>query len=226
MRVAQKKVANSAHNVANASTSGFQPRRLDQADTAGGGAQITGSTQMPGGPLVTSGRALDLAVNGGGFFALNNADGDVVYSRNGKFMLNDQGQVADSQGRILRPPFQVPDNAANISVTPNGRIQALADDGAILAEGQIQTTTFANPGGLEAIGGNVYRETQASGPPVDANPGADGHGNLVSGAFQASGTDYLTEMTTQIVNQRSFEANLKAIQTHDEMLGTLLDKKT
>ncbi|KIX14065.1 flagellar hook-basal body protein [Dethiosulfatarculus sandiegensis] len=226
MRVAQKKIANSAHNVANASTSGFQPRRLEQADTAGGGAQITGSTQMSGGPLVSTGRSLDLAVNGGGFFALDDGDGGVVYSRNGKFMLNDQGQVVDNQGRTLRPPFQLPDNATNISVTSDGRIEALDNNGEVLAQGQIQTTTFANPGGLEALGGNAYRESQASGPPVNANPGVEGHGNLASGMIQASGTDYLTEITTQIVNQRSFEANLKAVQTYDEMLGTLLDKKT
>lgn len=223
LRAAERRVGQTAHNLANVSTPGFVPRRLDQAEVAGGGVQISGSTPLAPGPIIPSERPLDLAINGGGFFVLDDGNGGQLYSRSGNFQLEAPGRLVDAQGRQVLPAFTLPAQTASVRVSPQGQVQALAGDGSVLAQGQLQTAVFGNPGGLEPVGGNAYRATGASGPPVVAAPGTPGHGEIVAGAMQASGTDIASSMVDLIIDQRAFEANLKTIKTQDDMLGSILD---
>ncbi|MBI4799907.1 MAG: flagellar hook-basal body complex protein [Desulfarculus sp.] len=223
LRAAERRVGQTAHNLANVSTPGFMPRRMDQAEVAGGGVQISGSTPLTPGPIIPSERPLDLAINGGGFFVLDDGNGGQVYSRVGNFQLEAPGRLVDGQGRQVLPAFTLPAQTASVRVTPQGQVQALASDGSLLAQGQLQTAVFGNPGGLEPVGGNAYRATGASGPPAVAAPGTPGHGEIVAGAMQASGTDIASSMVDLIIDQRAFEANLKTIKTQDDMLGSILD---
>lgn len=225
LRLAGRRVNQTAHNLANASTTAFVPRRVDQADVAGGGVQAAGTTPLGAGPVVPTERALDLAIDGPGFFVINDGAGGQLYTRAGNFVINAEGQMVDALGRSLVPPIEIPQEATSIRVTSTGQVQALADDGTVLAEGQIQTAVFGNAAGLEPVGGNAFRATQASGPPVTAEPGTPGHGRIVSGALQASGTDIAREMVNLTIDQRTFEANLRSVQTFDDMLGSVLDLK-
>lgn len=221
--VLQKRSANSAHNLANLSTRGFVPRRVEQADIATGGVRAIGSSALAAGPILSSERSLDLALDGGGWFVLDDGQGGQVYSRNGNFSVSADGLLVDSQGRALQPAINIPPQTASISVNAQGVVQALGADGQVLAQGQIQLASFANPGGLTALGGGVYAASQASGPAVVVAPGVAGTGQIVSGAYQASGTDLAREMVEQILVEREFSANIKTLQTQDEMVGTILD---
>ncbi|MCA1905940.1 MAG: flagellar hook basal-body protein [Desulfarculus sp.] len=221
--VLQKRSANSAHNLANLSTRGFVPRRVDQADSASSGVHVTGTSALSAGPILSSERSLDLALDGGGWFVLNDGQGGQVYTRNGNFSVSADGLLVDAQGRALQPAINIPPQTTSISVSPQGVVQALGADGQVLAQGQIQLASFANPGGLTALGGGVYAASPASGPPVVVAPGVAGTGQIVSGAYQASGTDLAREMIEQILVEREFGANLKALRTQDEMVGTILD---
>lgn len=225
LRVTGKRVSQTAHNVANVSTPGYTPRRVDQADMPGGGVQPAGTSALPAGPIMPAKRPLDLAIDGGGFFVLDDGQGGRLYTRAGNFSLNAEGQLVDPMGRAVLPAINVPAQAASLHITPQGQVQAMAEDGRVLAEGQIETAVFGNAGGLEAVGGNAFRATNASGPPVNAMPGAAGHGSIVSGALQASGTDLVKSMVDMIIDQRTFEANVKSVQTHDELLGTVMNIK-
>ncbi len=225
LRVTEKRLSQTAHNVANVSTPGFVPRRVDQADMQGGGVQVAGTTALAAGPVLPAERPLDLAIDGGGFFVLEDGQGGRLYSRAGNFSLDADGQLVDPMGRAVLPAINVPPQAASLHISSQGQVQALAEDGSVLAEGQIQTAAFGNAGGLEAMGGNAFRATQASGPPVTATPGSAGHGTIVSGALQASGTDLAKSMVDMIIDQRTFEANTKSLQTQDELLGTIMDIK-
>ena len=221
--VLQRRSATSANNLANLSTRGFVPRRVDQADTAGGGVQATGASALASGPILGSERGLDLALDGPGWFVLGDGQGGQVYSRTGNFQVSADGVLLDGQGRELQPAINIPAQTASIQVSPQGLVQAFGADGQILAQGQIETASFANPGGLIPLGGGVYAPSQASGPPVVAAPGVAGHGEIVSGAYQASGVDLVREMVEQISVEREFGANLRTLQTQDEILGTILD---
>jgi flagellar basal-body rod protein FlgG len=223
LRVAERRQAQTAHNLANLSTPGFVPRRVDQAEVSSGGATISGGSPLAQGSMVPSERPLDLAIDGGGFFVLADGQGGELYSRAGNFSLDAQGRLVDAQGRQAQPPITLPAQTASVQVSPQGQVRALAGDGGLLAQGQLQTAVFGNPGGLQAVGGNAYRATTQSGPPVTAVPGTPGHGEIASGALQASGSDIATAMVDMILDQRAFEANLKTIKTQDEMVGSILD---
>ncbi|MCB2185175.1 MAG: flagellar hook basal-body protein [Deltaproteobacteria bacterium] len=225
LKVTQTRVNQTAHNLANVSTPGFRPGRVEQGDVASGGVRVTGATMLEGGPIVTSFGPLDLAIDGAGFFVLDDGQGGRVYSRAGNFTQDAQGNVVDPQGRRLMPPLQVPQGTARVEVNADGQVSFLDQAGASLGQGQIQTAQFANPSGLEAVGGNAFQETAASGPPVVDAPGSAGHGSLVAGALQGSGTDMVREMVNLIVDSRTFKANIRSAQTSDEMLGSVLDLK-
>ena len=223
LRLNERRLGQGAHNLANLSTPGYQPRRVEQAELAGGGVQAVATSPLGGGPILASDRPLDLALDGGGFFVLGDGQGGQVYSRAGNFMLDAQGQLVDPLGRPVQPAITLPAQTAQVYITPEGQVQALAGDGTVLASGQLQTAIFGNSGGLTALGGNVYAATPASGPPVTAPPGTPGHGLVVAGASQASGTDIVDEMLNLTQTERELEANLRTLRAHDEMVGTILD---
>ena len=223
LRVESNRVSRSAHNLANLNTTGFTPSRTNQADVAIGGVRETGSSYLSQGPILPSESPLDLALNGGGFFVLDNGQGGQVYSRAGNFRLNQDGAMVDPLGREVLPRVEVPAEAQTVSVSPQGEVSFYGGGGMLLGRAQIETATFGNPGGLEPVGGNAFAETAESGPPVNAAPGTPGHGEIIPGALQSSGTDIAREMVNMILGQRSFEANIKTVQTGDEMLGSILD---
>jgi len=223
LKINQRRVEQTAHDLANLSTPGYQPRRVEQAEMAQGGVAETGSTQLPGGPPVPTDRPLDLALAGGGFFAVDDGQGGSLYTRAGNFSLDATGNLVDAVGRQVRPGIQTPEGTTAVHVTAQGQVQALDARGEVLAQQQIETAVFGNPGGLQAVGGNSYRATNASGPPVYAAPGVPGHGEVISGALAGSGTDLATSMVNLIMDQRAFEANTASVRTQNEMLGTILD---
>ena len=86
--------------------------------------------------------------------------------------------------------------------------------------------TFVNEGGLTALGGNLYKETVASGTPTTGTPGSTGIGGLTQGYTEASNVDAVAEITALIVAQRAYEMNSKVISTADNMLATANQVKT
>ena len=81
-------------------------------------------------------------------------------------------------------------------------------------------TDFANPGGLEATGNNLFIETAASGSPIEGNPGSEQYGSILQGFLEGSNVDSVTEITSLITAQRAYEMNSKVITTSDEMMST------
>lgn len=226
LQAARDGQAVSSHNVSNVLTSGFKSQRLTQSDARTGGTRVSSIDSLnQHGPILRTGGSIDLAIAGNGFFQLQNSAGGVLYSRDGSFKLDGLGRLADSSGNRLLPPITVPPNAQALQVTSDGQIGAVLPNGSVQNLGQIQLAQFANPGGLLRQGENLLSQTAASGAPLSGVPGQGNFGTLVSGALEGSNVDLATEMVSQIVNQRAFEANLKPIQTADEMLGTLLDLK-
>lgn len=212
-----------ANNLANASTSGFRPSRVEQAALASGGVQAMATALLDAGPLITSERGLDLALDGGGFFVFSDDAGGQIYSRSGKLQVGGNGRLTDLVGRDLLPAVAIPPETAQVQVSPQGQIQALTADGRVLTQAQLDVAAFANPGGLVALDGGAYAPSPASGPPVLAAPGVAGRGLVVAGAQLASGTDLVREMVDLTIQQHEFAANIRTITTQDDMVGTVLD---
>jgi flagellar hook protein FlgE len=214
------------------------------------GSQLASiDTVQTQGSLQTTGRPLDLGISGDGYFVVNDGTNDYV-TRAGNFYLDTNGNLVNSDGMyvIAKVPnkdntdiqtpekggkISIPTDAKSFSIGPDGRITYIKDGTSTpLVAGQIVLAKFSNTGGLEKVGGNLYRETTNSGTIKNgANyincsaPGTDGAGTIVAGALEMSNVDLSEEFTDMIVAQRGFQANTRIITTSDEILQELVNLK-
>jgi flagellar basal-body rod protein FlgG len=243
MNAQQTNVENIANNIANANTAGFKARRAQFQDLLyqnliQPGAAATQQTVIPTGlqlglgtravsneVIFTQGdfsqtdNPLDLVIQGNGFFQVRRASGDLAYTKAGTFHLNNTGQIVDPNGNLLDPPITVPQNALSLTIGSDGTVSyTLPGQTAAQQAGQIQLANFANPSGLNSIGGSLYQQTDASGDPVIGAPGGqDGMGTLLEGYLEQSNVSIVQEFVNLIVSQRAYEANSKVVKAADEM---------
>ena len=235
-----------SNNLANVNTTGFKRDRAMFEDLlyqnirqAGGQTSLT--TQAPTGLMQGTGtriiatekihaqgnmintqNALDIAINGEGFFQITQADGTTAYTRDGSFKLSSTGQLVTSTGQPLAPAIVIPANASSITIGEDGVVSVeLFAGGGAQQLGQIQTARFINPPGLQPLGGNLYKETVASGAPQLLNPGTQAAGTLRQGMLESSNVNVVEEMVNMIETQRAYEINSKAISAADGMLRFL-----
>ena len=235
-----------ANNLANVSTNGFKRQRAVFEDLLyqtlrQPGAQSSQQTEVPSGlqigtgvqPVATeriftqgniqqTGNALDVAINGNGFFQVLMPDGTTAYTRDGSFQLNSQNQLVTSSGYQVQPAITLPANVTSITISKDGIVSVTqAGTTNSVQVGQLQLATFVNASGLESKGENLYAETDASGAPNQVNPGVDGAGVLSQGYVEASNVNVVEELVNMITTQRAYEINSKAVQTSDQMLAKL-----
>jgi len=234
-----------SNNLANVNTTGFKRDRASFEDMLyqklrQPGAQNTTTEQAPTGlmlgtgvrivstekthvqgSLVSTKNALDLAIQGEGFFQIAMPDGTLAYTRDGSFKLSATGQLVTANGALLQPPVTIPANVASISIGQDGTVSVENATGGTQNIGQIQTARFVNPAGLQAIGQNLLKETPASGAATVGAPGQTGAGQLMQGALEASNVNVVEEMVNMIETQRAYEVNSKAISAVDGMLRFL-----
>ena len=160
-----------------------------------------------------------MAVNGRGFLQVQLPDGQTAYTRDGQFQLNSDGDVVNPSGYALQPNINVPENATNITIGRDGTVTAITDDQAApINLGQITLVDFINPQGLQAIGDNLFKETNASGDPAEGEPGLAGLGTLEQGTIESSNVEVVEELVNMITTQRAYEMNSKVVSTTDQML--------
>ena len=241
----QTRMAVISNNLANVNTGGFKRDRAlfedllyqnirqaggqtgvdTQAPTGmmlGTGTRIVATEKLHSqGSLINTENALDLAIQGEGFFQILQPDGTLAYTRDGSFKLSNIGEVVTSTGARLQPPLTIPQNVSSLTIGADGTVSASLFGGGAQQLGNFQTTRFLKPAGLEPLGRNLFRETAASGPPQVLTPGQNGAGQLVQGALEASNVNVVEEMVNMIETQRAYEVNSKAISSADGMLRFL-----
>ena len=231
-----------ANNLSNSSTTGFRQLRLQFQDmvyqnvvtpgaaqsqnTVSAGLQIGLGTKSAAtevintqGSLEETDNALDLAIEGNGFFQIQLPDGSTAYTRAGSFHQNSQGQIVTSDGDPLIPTITIPTNSTDITITEYGVVNAtLSGQTAASQLGQIQLATFPNAGGLEQVGANLLKQTTSSGDPVLGNPGGtEGLGTLQQKYLENSNVDVVTMFVQMVLAQRAYESNSKVVKAADDM---------
>jgi flagellar basal-body rod protein FlgG len=238
-----------ANNLANVNTVGFKKSRANFQDLmyqiySKAGATSTTGIQLPAGievgmgvkPISTqkifsqgdyqqTGNPFDWAIEGDGFFQVDDGNGGTAYTRAGSFKVNKDGNITNSEGLLLSPTINVPPGAVVITVDKSGQITATDSKGVMSQLGQNQIATFINPAGLSSIGRNLYTKTDASGEASVGNPGVDGKGTISQYFLEMSNVNVIDEMVKMITGQRAYEINSKAIQTADSMLGIVNNLK-
>jgi flagellar basal-body rod protein FlgG len=178
------------------------------------------------GSLENTSRPLDVGIEGNGFFKVKILDalGGFGYTRNGNFFVNNEGDLVlgMGDGYKLQPPIQIPQGATDISISESGMVEVRqAGQDRTTQVGQLEITQFINPQGLRLLGGSIYVKTEASGEPVESNPGEEGAGVILQGYLEGSNVDPVKELVTLIKTQRAFELNSQSIQTADQALQTI-----
>ena len=251
-----------AHNIANAETAGFKKSSTQFSDivangsianprlSRGIGATVSAINQnFSIGAVEQTGRSLDMAIDGDGFFATRNAEsGELFFTRNGNFQIDGNGSLTDTNGQLLQvtptdstgaitAPGTAVDAAvpitnaagadlANVTIERNGVVFAAYSDGSTEAVGRIALATFIAPDGLRATGSTKWEATGLSGTPTYEVPTAGKAGQILSGALERSNVDLAEEMVALITAQRNFQANAKAIDTATQISQTVINLRT
>jgi flagellar basal-body rod protein FlgG len=244
MEAQQTKLDVTAHNIANVSTAGYKKSRAEFADLMyqtmqPAGAATGATTNAPTGTevglgtriastarsysegeLSQTGNALDVAIQGQGFFQVTMPDGTIAYTRNGAFQLDAEGKLVTHDGYALAGDLQIPPDAQQVTIAADGTVTAtMADSPDPVAIGQVQLAMFANPAGLSPMGDTLFKATVASGQPIEGPPGQGGAGSLLQGSLEMSNVNVVQEMVDLIAGQRAYEINTRVVKAADDMLG-------
>lgn len=236
-----------SNNIANMTTAGYKRRRPEFQDLLYqnlrriGGASSDVGTIVPAGVQIGLGvkpaavyriheqgnmlgtdNPLDIAIQGNGYFVVEQPSGLLAYTRDGSFQLSPEGLIVTADGYTVSPGILVPEDAVEVVVNASGGVQAKVQDRIDPVDlGQLELAIFANDVGLEAIGNNFLIETPASGPPNVATPGTPGYGQLLQGFIEGSNVNPVAEITALITAQRAYDLNSKVISASDEMMATM-----
>jgi flagellar basal-body rod protein FlgG len=236
-----------ANNIANINTTGFKRARAEFSDLLYQVERLQGVPERANqnivpeganiglgvktaavrnvhvqGSLNNTGNKLDVALVGKGWFQIEGADGETLYSRAGAFNTNANGELVTVDGYLVAGGIVVPENVIELVINKTGQVFARFGDQAELQElGQFTLATFANQAGLSAQGDNLFRETPASGAPNFGLPGDPGFGTVEQGYLESSNVDPVKEITDLISAQRAYEMNSKVIQAADQMASVV-----
>lgn len=239
----QTRLAIISNNLANANTTGYKRSRpvfndLLYQTVRQPGAQASQNTELSSGLMLGTGvrtvateklhsqgnivqtdNPLDLAIQGNGFFEILLPDGSTAYTRDGSFQRDSQGQIVTSAGNALQPAITIPANTLSLTIGSDGTVSALVSGSTSPTQvGSIQLADFTNPGGLQPVGDNLFKETASSGTAQTGTPGLTGLGTLIGGSLESSNVNIVEELVNMIETQRAYEMNSRAIATADQML--------
>lgn len=245
MSAQQMRVEVISNNLANMSTTAYNTRRAEFSDlhyqqaTRAGTISSADGTILPTGvqlglgvrpsavfvnlaqgSLSATAGDLDVAIEGQGYLEVTLPSGNAGYTRDGALKRSADGLIVTSDGYAVAPEITIPDDARSISINAEGEVYAYFNDRVEPEQlGQFTLAGFSNQAGLEAIGGNMFLETSASGPSLVGTPGIDGLGTLRQGYLEDSSVDAVREVTELIEAQRAYELNAKVITAADQMLS-------
>ncbi|MFK7877510.1 MAG: flagellar basal-body rod protein FlgG [Paracoccaceae bacterium] len=245
MHAQQMRVEVISNNLANMSTTAYNARRAEFADlhyqqiaragtvnAADGTVLPTGvqlglgvrpssvTVYLSQGSLSATNNDLDVAIEGNGYFEVTLPSGAAAYTRDGGLKRNAEGMIVTNDGYPVVPEIVIPPEARSVSINAAGEVFAYFDETAEAQQlGQFTLAGFTNAKGLEAMGNNLFMETEASGPSLVTNPGEDGLGTLRQGYLEDSSVDAVREVTELIEAQRGYELNAKVISAADQMLS-------
>jgi flagellar basal-body rod protein FlgG len=241
MRAQQLRTEVIANNLANVNTTGFKRSRAHFEDLlyqtvqgsttvgspeagttpaiqVGRGTHLAGIQRLHSqGALEQTGRSLDLAIEGEGFFQIQLPGGGIGYTRDGSFTISDTGTVVTQEGYAVVPGLKVPLDAGTLTVSRTGIVTVEDGSGETSEVGRIELARFANPSGLLSMGENLYNQTPASGEAILGYPSEEGMGRLLQGSLEASNVEIVQEMVDMIAAMRAYEINSKSIQNSEQM---------
>lgn len=170
------------------------------------------------GPLKPTNNWSDLAIDGNGFFQVITNDGNLAYTRNSSFILDEDHYLATQEGLRLADNIQIPEEAIEIRIKDSGEVEAsLPNDPEPQLLGTIKLAKFLDPENLNPMGAGLYNATEKSGEAIVDNPGSSGLGTLSQKQVEGSNVDMVSTLMQLTLAQRIYQLNAKAVQIADEL---------
>jgi flagellar basal-body rod protein FlgG len=235
-----------ADNLSNVNTTGFKSetpefQTLLYQDNIQPGAQSSGTTVYPSGlelgtgvrtasikdvltqgSLTQTNNPLDLAINGQGYFQIQQPNGQTTYTRDGSFQVNQSGQLVNSSGYPVTPSVTIPSNATAVTIGTDGTVSVTVPGSNTATQvGQIQLANFINPQGLQPLGGNLFAATTSSGTAITGTPQANGLGSVNQNYLESSNVDVVQSMVDMISAERAYQLGTQAASAVDNQLNYL-----
>ena len=182
--------------------------------------KMVGYINFEQGSLIRTGNTNSLAIDGPGFFAITGPNNDTIYTRNGSFQVNAQGQLLTNDGYVLRqaggggPIVIATDTDVPITISRDGMV---SQGGASLGQIEIMTFDEKDLKLLKRIGGGYFSPNGATPTPVDPK-----ETKVAQGFLESSNTTPMLEMSELMSSLRHFEANQKIMKIHDEQMGKII----
>lgn len=210
-----------ADNLANADVAGFKGSVASFTALAAPGELGLGTAALGEHVVFSQGRlakatgTFDVAIDGAGFFAVEDDRGRRAYTRDGEFSRAADGTLRNGLGYRLAG-VRIPSDARSVAVGEDGFVGVTTAHGRRVA-GRIRLAEFAAPENLRGLGGTMFEETRASGAARTIDPGGDGP-KVRFGMLEESNVSIVESMMSMLAAQRAYEADAKGVQAADEML--------
>lgn len=246
LEAVQTQMDSIANNISNVNTYGYKQslpvfQTLLYQNQVQPGAASSGNTLYPSGmdlgtgvtvaaevPVLTQGNltqtsnSLDVAIQGNGYFQILQPDGQIAYTRDGAFQLNQNGQIVTADGYQVLPNITVPPNATSVTIAADGTLSVTTPTASnAVVIGQMQLANFINPQGLQPVGQNLSLATTASGPAITGTPQTNGLGSVNQGYLEDSNTNVVSSMVDLISAERAYQLGTDVAQAAGSELGYL-----
>ncbi len=206
------------------------------------GAGVSNISQVfTQGASQVTGRPLDVAIQGEGFFLVNAGGGEDMLMRAGSFAFDSAGNLVAPGGQIARGWTDLADagdeaeledltianvnDYSDLTINASGVVTGRDATGELQELAQLAMVRFTNPGGLINVGGGMYSPSPNAGDLILGTAGVDGLGTLQGGTLEMSNVDLAQEFTNLILAQRGYQANARTITASDELLQELVNLK-
>lgn len=239
MRGIQSGIDVLAHNVANVNTQGYKEKTVGFSNivsSLGGETMHSGSTvssintNFKQGSLKTSSSNTDMSLNGSGFFVVQNAAGDIFYTRSGNFSFDSQASLVDAHGNYVLSVgggrITIPTDATGYETNGAGEIMLKYGEGEYEYFDQLQLANFPNPAGLNSVGNNLYQESANSGSVEFGAAFEQGTSlagtSVVAGTLEQSNVNMSDALINLIAMQRSYQAVSRTADTANGLVELTL----
>lgn len=179
-------------------------------------------TDFKNGDVQTTNQPYDFAIQGKGFFEVEQPDGSLAYTRIGQFHVNAEGQLALANGQVLTADIRIPADVERVNLAADGTLSGkVIGTGEELELGKIELVNFNNDSQLKKMGNGLYLPTQLSGEPQYGEMNTEGMGAVLQGHLEMSNVDLVSEISNLIMAQRAYQLNARVLQAGDQIMETI-----
>ncbi|WP_346837613.1 flagellar basal-body rod protein FlgG [Microbulbifer sp. SAOS-129_SWC] len=239
MHAQQKQIDSISNNLANLNTNSYKKTKVSfeslvsrhqeikhsryfQPQEVSSGVGVSADKQsvdFSAGEMIQTGRPLDVAISGQGFFEVQLPDGSYAYTRNGHFEVNQDGILVTADGAMLNPGIEIPFDSTDVVIGEDGSVQVKYSNAQDFVQvGSLEIARFGNESSLVPVGGSMYIKSEGSGDPVFSSPSELGNGTIKQGYLESSNVEMVDEVANLMVAQRAYQANSRVLQISDQIL--------